>query len=144
VGSAPHSQAPDYSDELWDDSGGAGNSRSPLSLVTASCPSSVCAARRRRVVSKLGSLAAFVLRGTTLPASRVNALHTTVENLGGTRSNDVHSPVGRYSRYSVSVRPTFQLPTFCAALNPSSRSASLDIPRHMTMLPGGGSLARAR
>ena len=39
----------------------------------------------------------------------------------------------------------FQLPTFCApTVAPSAMSASRDSPRHMTMLPGGGSFALAR
>jgi hypothetical protein len=46
--------------------------------------------------------------------------------------------------HCVSVRPTFQLPTSCATLNPNSISVKRESPRHMTMLPGGGSLARAR
>jgi len=40
--------------------------------------------------------------------------------------------------------PTFNYPQFCAMLNPSSISVNRDSPRHMTMLPGGGSVARAR
>ena len=38
----------------------------------------------------------------------------------------------------------FQLPTSCAIPNPNWISVKRDSPRHMTMLPGGGSLARAR
>jgi transposase len=46
---------------------------------------------------------------------------------------------------NVSLRRGFQLPTFSApAIAPSAMSASRDSPRHMTMLPGGGSFARAR
>ncbi len=45
----------------------------------------------------------------------------------------------------VSVRVLFQLPTFCmASRNPRFISVSLDKPRQTTMLPGRGSLARAR
>ena len=39
----------------------------------------------------------------------------------------------------------FQLPTISApTMAPSAMSVSRDNPRHMTVLPGGGSLARAR
>lgn len=45
----------------------------------------------------------------------------------------------------VSALLTFQLPTiFLAMLMPSTISARRVIPRHMTMLPGGGSPLRAR
>src|SRR5208283_3462213 len=44
----------------------------------------------------------------------------------------------------VSVPRPFQLPTSCAIPNPNWISVKRDSPRHMTMLPGGGSLARAR
>lgn len=45
----------------------------------------------------------------------------------------------------VNPRWSFQLPTFSApTIAPSAMSASRDRPRHMTMLPGGGSFARAR
>jgi hypothetical protein len=48
-------------------------------------------------------------------------------------------------RAIVSVRPSFQLPTFLAPrMNPNSISVRRASPRHITMLPGGGSLARAR
>ena len=40
---------------------------------------------------------------------------------------------------------TFQLPTSSAAtVEPSTMSVRRDMPRHMTVLPGGGSLPRAR
>ena len=43
----------------------------------------------------------------------------------------------------VSGNPAFQLPTFSVAImNPISMSVRRDIPRHMTMLPGGPSPAR--
>ncbi len=39
----------------------------------------------------------------------------------------------------------FQLPTSSAAtVEPSTMSVRRDMPRHMTVLPGGGSLPRAR
>jgi hypothetical protein len=39
----------------------------------------------------------------------------------------------------------FQLPTIFAPITtPNSMSVRRDSPRHMTILPGGGSLARAR
>src|ERR1700680_3404830 len=45
----------------------------------------------------------------------------------------------------VNVRGTFQLPTSCAPImKPSSMSVRRDMPLHITMLPGGESLARAR
>ena len=46
---------------------------------------------------------------------------------------------------TVSLRSAFQLPTLliCKAA-PSAMSFNRERPRHMTMLPGGGSLARAR
>ena len=45
----------------------------------------------------------------------------------------------------VSVRPTFQLPTSPAPMStPSSMSLSRDMPRHITMFPGGGSFALAK
>jgi ribosomal protein L40E len=60
--------------------------------------------------------------------------------------------VGRYDGYVVqstgdgifALFGAFQLPTSCAMVNPNSISVNRDSPRHMTMLPGGGSLARAR
>jgi hypothetical protein len=49
------------------------------------------------------------------------------------------------SSLNVSVRSRFQLPTsFAPMFAPNSISMSRDSPFHMTMLPGGGSLARAR
>jgi hypothetical protein len=48
---------------------------------------------------------------------------------------------------SVSIRPTFQLPTSCSEgfnIAPSLTSVRRESPRHLTVLPGGGSLARAR
>ena len=46
---------------------------------------------------------------------------------------------------AVSVRCAFQLPTISApTVAPSAMSVRRDSPRHMTELPGGGSLARAR
>ena len=48
-------------------------------------------------------------------------------------------------KVEVSVQNTFQLPTSCTPIMmPSSISVSRDIPRQITMLPGGGSCARAR
>jgi RHS repeat-associated protein len=45
----------------------------------------------------------------------------------------------------VTVWPRFQLPTFpLAKINPNSMSVRRARPRHMTMLPGGGSVFRAR
>ena len=45
----------------------------------------------------------------------------------------------------VTVQLIFQLPTFLAAIAaPIWMSVRRDSPRQMTMLPGGGSLARAR
>src|SRR4051794_9157083 len=47
--------------------------------------------------------------------------------------------------FAVSVRPGFQLPTSPAAtVEPSVMSVRRDMPRHMTVLPGGGSRPRAR
>lgn len=46
---------------------------------------------------------------------------------------------------SVSIRRSFQLPTISApTMAPSAMSVRRASPRHMTVLPGGGSLARAR
>jgi hypothetical protein len=46
---------------------------------------------------------------------------------------------------SVSVLNSFQLPTSCTPIMmPSSMSVSRDIPLQNTVLPGGGSCARAR
>jgi hypothetical protein len=46
---------------------------------------------------------------------------------------------------SVSIRRGFQLPTTpVPIIAPSMMSVSRENPRHMTVLPGGGSLARAR
>ena len=46
---------------------------------------------------------------------------------------------------AVSIRRSFQLPTsFGPTTAPNPMSVSRDRPRHMTVLPGGGSLARAR
>jgi hypothetical protein len=51
----------------------------------------------------------------------------------------------QFGGFSVPVRRSFQLPTISApTMAPSMMSVSRDSPRHMTMLPGGGSLARAR
>jgi hypothetical protein len=48
-------------------------------------------------------------------------------------------------RRSVNRRCVFQLPTSLAPrVAPSSISVSRDRPRHITMLPGGGSWARAK
>ena len=45
----------------------------------------------------------------------------------------------------VSSRSSFQLPTISApTVAPSAMLVRRDSPRHMTELPGGGSLARAR
>ncbi|MFZ0403267.1 MAG: HU family DNA-binding protein [Pseudolabrys sp.] len=47
--------------------------------------------------------------------------------------------------FFVRVRAGFQLPTISApTVAPSAMSVRRDSPRHMTELPGGGSLARAR
>lgn len=47
--------------------------------------------------------------------------------------------------YTVSGRSDFQLPISSTPIAaPSLMSVRRDIPRQMTMLPGGGSLARAR
>jgi transposase len=47
--------------------------------------------------------------------------------------------------FTVSVRAGFQLPTSPAlSMAPSLMSVRREKPRHMTVLPGGGSLARAR
>ena len=49
------------------------------------------------------------------------------------------------SRGNVTGKPAFQLPTFSLAIvNPISMSVSRDIPRQMTMLPGGPSPARSK
>ncbi len=47
--------------------------------------------------------------------------------------------------FDVIVHQTFQLPTISApSIAPRTMSVRRDNPRHMTVLPGGGSLARAR
>lgn len=52
---------------------------------------------------------------------------------------------GQLWDYNVSVRPCFQLPTFpVAKISTSSMSVRRARPRHITMLPGGGSFLRAR
>lgn len=49
------------------------------------------------------------------------------------------------SEVTVTHPNTFQLPTiFAPEIAPNSRSERRDSPRHMTMFPGGASLARAR
>ncbi|MGY4501122.1 hypothetical protein ACVWYH_005053 [Bradyrhizobium sp. GM24.11] len=58
-----------------------------------------------------------------------------------------NNPVGQspWRVSSVSVRLSFQLPTDSPpTMTPSAMSVRRDSPRHMTVLPGGGSLARAR
>ena len=51
----------------------------------------------------------------------------------------------RQRRRDETALPAFQLPTFFAPMiAPNSMSVRRDSPRHMTMLPGGGSLVRAR
>jgi hypothetical protein len=52
---------------------------------------------------------------------------------------------GYYDSYCVSVRSCFQLPTSSTPIMmPSSMSVSRDMPLQITVLPGGGSCARAR
>ena len=63
--------------------------------------------------------------------------------LAGCLNVEAQSTTG--SRSKVSVRANFQLPTSCAPImKPSSMSVRRDMPLHITMLPGGESLARAR
>jgi hypothetical protein len=67
-----------------------------------------------------------------------------VRSTGGNKKAADHAP----PLFALTVFPEpfagFQLPTCLAALNPSSMSVSRESPRHMTLLPGGGSSARAR
>ena len=67
------------------------------------------------------------------------------EHEAGAATSDVCRKHGISSATFVTLRRGFQLPTFSApTIAPSAMSASRDRPRHMTMLPGGGSFARAR
>ena len=65
----------------------------------------------------------------------------------GTMLAEVADPdLGTHFRYYLRTRfAVFQLPTISApTVAPSAMSVRRDSPRHMTELPGGGSLARAR
>ena len=75
-------------------------------------------------------------------AVRIQALAqpTPVMALAVSGMNDVLNSQG----YTQAAFWNFQLPTSCAIPNPNWISVKRDRPRHMTMLPGGGSLARAR
>ena len=62
-----------------------------------------------------------------------------------TTASPVHLTDEQAKVWIVSVSRTFQLPTIPAVISaPSSMSVKRDRPRHITTLPGGGSLARAR
>jgi hypothetical protein len=64
---------------------------------------------------------------------------------GQSKNRDDNTVAAHWCTRWVPLRWSFQLPTVSApTMAPSAMSVSRESPRHMTVLPGGASLARAR
>ena len=82
----------------------------------------------------------------SLPAGGLRLCRAGVEPAGSLREVSDHVILlSRAYPGAISVRSRFQLPTWLICrVAPRAMSFNRERPRHMTMLPGGGSLARVR